>query len=818
MKRDYWIKATTVLVFLWMFTPATADQGVVQKVHGDLVYVTGLNGSAKLWATLHVADQGRQSGSNLEIIKILDDCIVASCGASNPKMDSNAQVELIDQALPKTARRSIQAVSVVSGPKLDGDLSDDVWNMGQPVEGFVQRDPGYWEPITERTIAKVIYDDEALYLAFECYCSDMSTLVANNMRKDSEIFGDDNVQILLDTYNDRQNGFFFFANALGARRDLMLSDEGRSYNEDWDCNWDVKTQRYSDRWTAEVKIPFDQLRFKNDGNMVWGINLARYMPAKNESAQFVVGRKSSSNRARYWMADIAELHGLGNVRSKRLFQVKPYVLPGTGRDFRVGSQKENTTFETGVDVRYGVTSNLTLDVSYNTDFAQVEGDQEQVNLSQFQLFFPEKREFFLEGANLFDFGEAAETRGGDDKPPTILFYSRRIGLDGRRQVPLLLGTKLTGKTGKTSLGALNVVTNEAQFDTPGGIVTAPKTNYTVLRAKHDVLKRSNLGFIFVNKMTDGIGSNPYNRAGGIDFSFSPSNALNFQGFVARTWDSQIQDADDARFARMVYQGSVFSTQASFLDVEADFQPAVGFVNKRSGLDGFRRYEARARVRPRVNSDLVRYFSIGPEVQIYTDRNNNVKFWETEASWWTQFDTADWYKVVYRRVYDVVSSPFRPSKRNQQLIIQPGTYTFHTIETGPSTTRARKDRLSATFSAGGYYTGKRYELSVNNTYRPSGHLSLETEYEVNWLRLPAGNATIQILSNRLVYAFNTDFFVKFFAQWNNDSEQMSANMLLSYRYRPGSDIFFVFDHGFDTQNGIEKQNRALLIKVSYLLGL
>lgn len=818
MKRVYWINFFLFLCFVTHSSTLMASQGIVERVHGDLVYVSGLNGDAKLWAKLNLADPQSKDVSELEIIKILDNEVVACCPSTSYKISPKSGVNLVEEGTPKTARRYIQAVSVISGPKMDGDLSDPVWKDARPVEGFVQRDPAYWQPITERTVVKVVYDNEALFFAFECFCSDMSRLVANNMRKDSDIFGDDNVQILLDTYNDRQNGFFFFTNALGARRDLMLSDEGRTYNEDWDCNWEVKTQKYSDRWTAEIKIPFDQLRFKNDGDMVWGVNFARYMPAKNESAQFVVGRKSSSNRARYWMADIAELRGLGNVQSKRLIQVKPYVLPGTGRNYKALLQKENTTFETGLDVRYGLTSNLTLDVSYNTDFAQVEGDQEQVNLSQFQLFFPEKREFFLEGANLFDFGEAAETRGGDDKPPTILFYSRRIGLDGQRQVPILLGTKLTGKTGSTSLGVLNVITNDAQFETPTGPITSPKSNYTILRTKHDVLKRSNVGFIFVNKATGGVGKNPYHRAGGIDFSFSPSASLNVQGFVARTWDSQIKDADDARFARLVYQEGIFSTTMSFLDVEEDFQPAVGFVNRRSGLKGFRRYEARVRVRPQSNSDLIRYFSIGPEVQVYTDRNNHVKYWETEASWWTQFDTADWYKVVYRRVHDVVSTPFRPSKRNPNLIVVPGTYTFHAIETGPSTTRARKDRLSATFVASGYYTGRRYEFSLNNTYRPSGHLSLETEYEVNWLRLPAGNATIQTLSNRLVYAFNTDFFVKLFAQWNNDSEQMSANVLLSYRYRPGSDVFFVFDHGFDTHDGFQKQNRAVLLKVSYLLGL
>jgi len=807
-----------LLLGVWHPPAMSESRGIVDQVHGELVYVSGLNGDAQLWSLLNVMGPNGEVGEALEVIKILDGQIVASAGSSTANILTSSAVRLVHPGEQRTARRSIEAVSVPDGPKLDGDLSDSAWSMANAIESFVQRDPGYWVPVSERTIARIIYDKDALYFGFECFSSNMPGLVANNLRRDSEIWGDDNVQILLDTYNDRQTGFFFFVNPLGARRDLMLSDEGRSYNENWDCNWEVKTAKYEDRWTAEVKIPFDQLRFKNDGKMVWGINMARYIPAKNEESQFVVGRKSSSSRSRYWMADIGELHGLESVESKRLFQIKPYILPGTSRDYKALGAKEDPVFETGLDVRYGLTSNLTLDVSYNTDFAQVEGDQEQINLSQFQLFFPEKRDFFLEGSNLFDFGEAAERRGGDDKPPTILFYSRRIGLDGKRQVPILLGTKLTGKAGRTSIGALNVLTNGAEFSDPAGVTTVPKSNYSVLRLKLDVLGSSNVGFIYVNKMTDTPGNNAFNRAGGVDFSLSPSASLNIQGFVARTWDSALGDPGDGRFARAVYQGSTFSSQLSILDIEENFEPAVGFVNKRSGLAGFRRYEARARVRPRPNIEKIRTVSVGPQVQVFTDRNNKVKFWDFETSLWTQFDAADWYRFEFHRLHDVVASGFGPSKRQPGLIIPAGSYSYNTFSTGPSTSRSRKDRISLSFETGGYYTGRKHTISILNNYRPSGQWGIETDYEVNWLRLPQGNASIQTLSNRLVYAVNTDFFLKLFAQWNNDSQQVSANFLLSYRYRPGSDILLVFDHGFDTQSGVEKQGRAVLLKASYLLGL
>ena len=796
--------------------------GRVTRVAGDLAYVTGLNGSAPIWSMLEV-ESGGGVGAQLEVIKELNDLLVTRVLATGTGIRAGDGVivrQVGAQQSVMKSRRTAHATRVTEGPTINGRLDDAAWAQAKPIRGFVQRDPNHWLPSSEETVALIVYDEKSIYFGFECRLPDSSGVVANNMRRDSDIFGDDNIQIMLDTYNDRQNGFFFFVNPLGAQSDLMLSNEGRSYNLDWDCNWTSRVEQYPDRWTVEVEIPFSQLRFKEADEMVWGINLSRYSARKNEASQLVVGLQSSSSTERYRMSDIGELRGLRRIKSKRPVQLKPYVLPGTSKDYLEPLSDEDPTFDTGIDLRYGLTSNLSLDVSYNTDFAQVEGDQEQTNLTQFKLFFPEKREFFLEGANLFEFGERAVRTGGGTRPPTLLFYSRRIGLEEGQKIPIILGTKVAGKEGRTSVGALNVVTNSRTFLDDGDTVNVNRTNYSVVALRRDVFSKSNIGVMVVNKQIDdpAVGWGRFNRAVGVDFNYSPTRDLNFQAFAARTWDSNIDDADDARFAMMNYRGRDYWARLKILDVEEQFEPAVGFVNRRGDLDGFRRYDAYLRARPRPDLPGVRYMSIGPEVQVLTDRDNNVKFWTGEISWFTSFNSGDFWSVQTETTHDIVDEAFSPSDRRDDIEIPPGEYTFTTISTGPRPSRSRKIRPGFRLQGGTYYTGRRYTFDTESAILPSGKLTYELRYEGNWIRLPQGSFSVHTLSNRLLYSFTTDLFMKLFIQWNNDSQSVAANFLLNFRYRSGSDVFFVFDHGYDTFDGLSRRNRSVLVKWSYLLNL
>ncbi len=795
-------------------------EGRVRQVVDQLVYVEGMKDSVPLWSTLSAAS-GNAQGESFEVIKELGDLLVAhnvSPTGSHPQQEDRLIGVARGDGNPRRSRRTVYATRVDEGPDLDGRLDDPVWGQARPIRGFVQREPDYWMPGTDPTEARVLYDEDNLYIGFECASETPERIVANNMRRDEILSGDDHISVLLDTYNDRQNGFFFFVNPHGTQRDLLLSNEGRTSNDSWDANWKSKTHRHEGGWSVEMQIPFDQLRFK-EGATTWGLNLGRGVSAKNEEVALVVGTQSSSGRARYWTSDIAELRGMEGVRSKRLLQIKPYILPSSSRDRLAIDPEQKQTFESGADLRYGITSNLTLDLSYNTDFAQVEGDQEQVNLTQFSLFFPEKREFFLEGANVFSFGEAAVTRGSDARPPTLLFNSRRIGLEDKRLVPIVLGSKIAGKVGRTSLGVMNALTDNTTFQDVDGQITVPRSNFSVVRMRQDLLARSNVGFIFVNKQTSipDSGWDSYNRAGGLDFSYSPTRSLNFKGFAARTWDSELNPGN-AFWARADYRGSLADWRAIFLDVDDFFEPEVGFVNRRGDLDGFRRYESRYGIEPRIRTWGIYSARFRLGSKIFTDRQNDLKNAETtfEISL-ENFQSDDFdLEVVWER--DEVVEPFEPSDRRPDVVIPAGTYDFVSTKAGVRTSRNRKLQGQVDFEAGSFYTGDKYTLTVRSAIKPSGRFNVETEYETNWLRMPEGNVNVQLVNARLIYSFTTDFFVKLFTQWNNEDELASFNFLVNYRYRPGSDIFLVYDQAFGTIGGFEERNRALLLKLSYLLGI
>ncbi|MDP6036966.1 MAG: hypothetical protein QGG64_00290, partial [Candidatus Latescibacteria bacterium] len=259
-------------------------------------------------------------------------------------------------------------------------------------------------------------------------------------------------------------------------------------------------------------------------------------------------------------------------------------------------------------------------------------------------------------------------------------------------------------------------------------------------------------------------------------------------------------------------------QVKLVDIEENFQPRAGYVNRRAGLLGLRRYEVETRLRLQPNMKGIRYISAGPRARLFTDRDNNVKFWDTRLTWYTRLKPGDYLKFIATRTHDVVERTFRPSKKRPNVIIPRDTYDFTQFTVGTSPSRARKLRPAFDFEFGTYYTGKKYALELDTAYRPSGQLSIEAEYEINWLRLPEGNFNVQTLSNRLIYSFSTDFYVKLFAQWNNDSELASVNFLVNYRFKPGSDIYLVYDQGYDTVTGLEERSRVLLVKVSYMLGM
>ena len=505
-------------------------------------------------------------------------------------------------------RTTVRAIRIEAGLRLDGALSEPVYETVPPITDFIQHIPNVGEPATERTEAWVMFDRENIYVAARLHDSaPPSEWVANEMRRDtSQLRQNDNFAVFFDTFYDRRNGFNFYANPLGARADQQFTNEGNP-NGDWNPVWDVRTGRFDGGWTIELEIPFKTLRYRPGSPQLWGIQLRRAIRRKNEYV-YLTRLPLSAGGGRgaagiFRVSAAGTLVGLEPPPASRNLEIKPYAIGGVATDLTAAAPVVNEgSGAGGIDIKYGVTGNLTADFTYNTDFAQVEVDEQQVNLTRFKLFFPEKREFFLEGRGIFDFARGGVTGGappggarggvfGDVNAPTI-FYSRRIGLEqapdgASRVVPIVGGGRLTGKLGEFDVGALNIQTADE------AVSGVPSTNFTVLRLRRDILRRSQIGAIFTNRShsLEGRGAS---RAYGVDTTMVFGDDYNFLAYAARTDVPGIAGENLSYRGKFEYSADRYGFEADHLLVEDHFIPEVGFLRR----DNFRRTYSRARFSPR----------------------------------------------------------------------------------------------------------------------------------------------------------------------------------------------------------------------------
>ncbi len=435
-------------------------------------------------------------------------------------------------------RATIRAVRLSEGIRLDGNLDEEVYRTVPPITDYVQNVPDVGQPATERTETWVLFDGSNLYIAARCYDSAPSSeWVADEMRRDSrQLRQNDTFGLMLDTFYDRRNGLTFYTNPLGAIADFETTNEGNP-NSDWNPVWDVRTGRFDGGWTVEMEIPFKSLKYPAGVAQVWGIQLRRVVRRKNEWNYITrvplsaAGGQGSAGIFRVSAA--ATLTSLEVPAGSNTLEIKPYAIGGVTTDRMADPVVDNDrSGDFGLDVKYGVTQNLTADFTYNTDFAQVEVDEQQVNLTRFSLFFPEKREFFLEGRGIYDFGRSGGFGGGGGGggfgrglAPT-LFFSRQIGLQRGQVVPILGGGRLTGKAGAFSIGALNMQTDD---ETVSG---ARSTNFTVLRVKRDLLRRSSVGMIYTGRSVSLVGDGA-SHAYGMDANFAFFENVNLTAISRR---------------------------------------------------------------------------------------------------------------------------------------------------------------------------------------------------------------------------------------------------------------------------------------------
>ena len=726
-------------------------------------------------------------------------------------------------------RATVRAVRMSAPLRVDGVLDDGIYETVPSIEGFVQQLPIEGAPTTERTEAWVFFDDENVYVAARLWAdAPESEWIANEMQRDSfQIINNDYFSVGIDTFYDRRNGFAFMVTPIGGFFDYEITDEGNP-NNDWNPIWDSSTGRFDGGWTVEMEIPFKSLRFQSGIGQVWGLQLGRRIRYKNETT-YLTTVPISAGPGMFRLSAAGTLTGLEVPSGNRRFEIKPYAIGSVNSNLTSTPQILNEgAGDGGIDVKYGVTQNLTADFTYNTDFAQVEADEAQLNLSRFNLFFPEKREFFLEGRGIFDFGRAAGNAGGQFRASRLggsgffgggdvpqVFYSRRIGLSGGETVPILGGARLIGKAGDYSIGALNIQTDGTQ----GG---ALGTNFTALRVKRDILRRSRIGGIFTGRSVS-INGNDTNEAYGLDAAFSFYDNVNFYGYYARTrtrgieLDSGAQGNEQSYQAAFAYAGDLYGLQAEHLVVGDAFNPEVGFVRR----DDFLRNYVLARYSPRPSMDLVRQFTWEGSYDYFENGAGITETQIAQGIFGIEFENSDRFSANYEQRYDFVPQEFKAAG---VVPIPVGDYDYQSIFL--SYAMGQQRRVSGTLSL---WSGDYYHGTINAVGYQRGRVeitpqfSLEPGLSVNHISLPEeGTYTVPLVTSRVTYTFTPRMFFGGLIQYSPISDTISANLRLRWEYQPGSELFVVYndqrdvaDFSFGARRWPELRNRAFVVKFNRL---
>ena len=719
-------------------------------------------------------------------------------------------------------RATLRAVPLTDSLEMDGVLDEDVYETVPSFGDFIQQIPLEGEPSTERTEAWVFYDSEHVYVAGRLWDSaSEAQWIVNEMRRDSmNLFQNEYFSAVFDTFYDRRNAVGFMVNSIGGFADFEIVDE-RPSSMDWNPVWNVRTGRFDGGWTVEMQIPFKSIRFRPGQTQLWGLQLGRHIRWKNERT-YLTPVPISGGPGEMWVSAGSTLTGIEVPAGNRTFEIKPYAIGSLATDVNAVPLVSNDgDGDFGVDVKYGLTQNLTADLTYNTDFAQVEVDEQQVNLTRFSLLFPEKREFFLESRGTFDFGRGARfgggggggggTRrpggggfGGGGDVPTI-FFSRRIGLEQGQTVPILAGGRLTGKAGKFSLGALNIQTDDAPS------IGALSTNFTVLRVKRDILRRSAIGAIFTGRSVSTVGPGS-NEVYGLDGTFAFYDNVNFNGYYARSQTPGL-DGDDASYQGVfTYNGDLYAFQVNHLRVGDHFNPEIGFLRR----DDFRRTFTTGQYSPRPRSlRAVRQFTFGGSLDYIENGAGQVETRIAQARFSTEFENSDRIGFDVQDNYEFLVQPFPIAS---DVTIPGGAYAFQDLFASYSMGTQR--RFSGTFSIqrGGFFSGNitaygyrrgRIEITPQFSFEPS--------ISINRIDLPEGKFTATLVQSRATYTLTPRMFFGGLVQYNSASNSLSTNLRLRWEYQPGSELFVVYTDQRDTSlRGTPfLENRAFVIKLTRL---
>ena len=669
---------------------------------------------------------------------------------------------------------------------LDGSLTENCWQNAIKISNFTQRELNQGEPATEKTEIAIVYNTNVMYIGFWGYDDEPEKLVAQKMSRDFRWSTDDNFEIIISTFNDNRNGYLFVTNPNGARADVLISNEGEGFNKSWNGVWDVATTITEKGWFAEIQIPFSTLKFKKAEKLVWGINFERNIRRKKEQ---ILWQGWSRIFEIEKISQAGKLVGLHNIKAKNKVELKPYASGGVEKTDEENWQER---YKIGGDVNIDITPTLKLNLTANTDFAQVESDRAQINLTRFSLYYPEKRQFFLEAKDLFQMNV-----GGRNQ----VFYSRRIGLQDGEEVPIIAGVRMFGKQNRTSLGAMSIQT--AAKD------SVETTNYSVVRVRQDIGRQSSVGAIVTSKILNG----RQNLVYGADFTYSTSKIFHDKNLIINGTFAQSQTSDSVnninssyRFS-LSYPNDLIEYDLAVVGIQENFNPEMGFLRRHN----YRMYYTELQFNPRPGFlPFFRNLNLKPlDINYYVnDKTNQLEsiFYELRPfGFVTRSGEVSEFNVQW--LFDKLDEPF---ELLDTIEIPVGEYWDQRWEVQFETFQGRRLSGDIFLNWGSFYTGNRTRLSTSGNLNINRHWNLSAEWSRNYLDFDELDFVTDEVGGRVIYAYNPKLNTSLFGQWNNEDNEILLNYRINWIPKIGSDFYFVINQVIETGNNTWKLTQTTIV--------
>ena len=708
----------------------------------------------------------------------------AAQASGSPGQGDVAVPRILDpEAMPRPTARASRIDSPII---LDGILDEEAWAVAEPITGFIQSLPDAGAPATEETIVRVVYDDKRVYIGALMLDSDPAGIIHQFLEQDYETHDDDVFAVTLDTFLDRRDSFMFLVNPNGAVKDGQTFDNSRTTNLAWEGVIEVETTIHEEGWTVELAIPFTTLRFdprKEDQS--WGMNFLRRVRRKNEDSYWApVDRRTRVHT----MAYAGTVSGFSGLPQPRNVSIKPFGLASNASGSNLDPADQGGSGDLGMDLKWGVTPRLTLDLTYRTDFSQVEVDQEQVNLTRFSLFFPEKRDFFMENAGVFAFGDQTERniRQGASPRDFTLFHSRRIGLSGGRPVPIVAGGRLTGRAGGFDVGFLSMRTESAR--------DLPSESFSVARVRKTFFGGLQVGGLFASRDAVGESGALYNRSYGADLNLTVGGKFFLNSYFSATDVPGAEGSNKAGRLSAAFRDRLWDVSALYREVGDVFDPGVGFVARR----GIRHSYGTVGIHPRPNIPGVNELNPYVELHYITNLQSVLETREGTAGLGVLFRDGGQLKTQISDKFEAVDEAFPVAG---QGIVPAGRYDFRDASLTYTSNAARPLSGEVGVSGGGYFNGNRTSLTLSGSWRPSRHFAVDLQAQRNQISLPGNAFSADVFGARLDFAGSRSLFLSSFFQYNAASDEVVTNIRLNFIHAPLSDLFLVFSERRTADAGV-----------------